>query len=258
MEKVENSNTILAFVGILFSQLGYNVFMARPSTISRYSRLAPASAVLAGALHSASSRMGHHLELALASELVDSEVALPWSGYMPISPRPAHRFAMGRALVDALGVSGIGPGARHAMPDLWFISADPASTPSYIVQIKSGGRIGKSQRSGEASSLLDIAARMDAAHMPALAVFCAFDAQTDKQAISALGQFDGIQTLSGPSLCLLLGIDYDRVVERWEGCAGNTLENDQILARGLYASMVEQYGERVARRVWQQAADAAS
>ena len=248
-----NISTIPKLVGVPFRLFGYNVYMAKNSTISRYSRLAPASAVIAGALHSASSRMGHHLELALASELVASEMALPWSGGMAASTGSVHRFVVGPSMSDALRLFSVSPGKYHALPDLWFMSGAPSRIPSYIIQLKSGGRISKSHRSGEAAALSDLASRMCHAGLPVHPVLCAFDAQTDTQAVSALGSFVGIKTLSGPSLCLFLGIDYDRVAERWEGCAGDTLENDQQLARGLYASMVAHYGKKVAEQVWQQA-----
>lgn len=192
--------------------------------------------------------MGHNLEVALSSELIASGVALPWAG---AGQTQGNRFVMGPAVETALDFSGVKTDPRHALADLWFISEQPSG--SMVVQIKSGGRLGKAQRAGEAAGLIELAAGLAFAGMPARAVICAFDAQTDQDAIKAVGEFTGVDTVCGPTLCLDLGLDYDRITERWEACAGDTLENDQVLAQGLYASLVKHYGATQARSIWEQA-----
>lgn len=218
---------------------------------SRYSRVAPATASVATALHSASSRMGHHLELALASELIASEVALPWTGGGTTSQ--GNRFATGEAVYRALTAAGVKISARQALADFWFISCSPQTRPSLLIQLKSGGRLGKAQRSGEATALLSLADELASKGLSACPVLCAFDAPTDEQAVVALGKFEGIYTLCGTSLCFHMGIDYDRVNERWESCAGDTFENDQLLVDGLFSSLVAHYGSTRARQMWDQA-----
>lgn len=233
------------------SSMAYNAPMPRPASKSRYSRVAPATAAVATALHSASSRMGHHLELALASELIASEVALPWTG--GVAQGQGNRFATGPSVYQALTMSGVKLSAQQALADFWFISSNPQVRPSLLIQLKSGGQLGKAQRSGEATALLSLADELAAKGLLVCPVLCAFDSTTDDQAVVALGKFDGIYTLSGPSLCFHMGIDYDRVNERWESCAGDTFENDQLLANGLFSSLVAHYGEARARQMWQQA-----
>lgn len=214
----------------------------------RYARLAPATAAVAGALHAAAGRMGLALEHALAAELVDSGVARPWG----VPGLGGHCFALGLQLPVALRQTGVRVDAHHALADLWFMSASP-SWPSLLIQIKSGSRLGKAQRAGEAAGLISLAHALDRARMPVQPVLCAFDATSDRDAQKALGLFEGIQTWSGPSLCLSLGVDYDRVEERWHACAGDPAQNDEALVDGLYSSLVQQYGSHEAARIWAQA-----
>lgn len=192
--------------------------------------------------------MGLALEYALAAEMVASQVARPWES----AGQGGHCFALGTQLPLALQQAGVRVNTHHALADLWFMSASP-SWPSLLIQIKSGSRLGKAQRTGEAAALLSLAYSLDRAGMPVQPVLCAFDATTDKAAEKALGLFEGISTWSGPTLCLNLGVDCDRVEERWHACAGDPTHNDETLVDGLYNALVQQYGPHEAARIWAQA-----
>lgn len=216
-----------------------------PAQSHRYARLAPAAAAVAGALHAASGRMGLALEHAIGSELIEAGVGSPWGA----PPTGAHRFALGAGLATALSQTGVRLDARHALADLWFMSSDPR-WESLLIQVKSGSRLGKAQRAGEAAGLSYLSGALARAGMPVRPVLCAFDATTDLAAQKALGRFAGIDTWSGPSLCLALGVDYDRIDERWRACAGDPTQNDERLVGGLYESLVAQYGRIEADRMW--------
>lgn len=211
----------------------------------RYSRIAPATARVAGALHAAAGQMGLALEAALAAEIIDSGLAKLWGRSGPA----LHCFAFDRYLPRALRETGVRVDKRKALADFWFMSADP-DLPSYIIQVKSGARLSKAQRTGEAMGLTYLAQILEQHRMPAVPVLCAFDAKTDAAAQKAVGSYPGVTTWCGPSLCLQLGLDYERVEERWYAFAGSTEQNDASLVEDLYASLVRQYGEEEARRMW--------
>jgi hypothetical protein len=193
--------------------------------------------------------MGLALEYALALELVASERGLPWGA---AGPAPL-RFALAQGLEAAVAQVGIQPDSRYPMAELWVLPAHGTVDKGLLVQVKSGGRLGKAQRAGEAAGLSSLTSLFAARALSVVPVLCAFDAQSDGDAIQALGRFPGIQTWSGPSLCLQLGIDYDRVHEQWQSFAGDPQDNDAQLMDGFYAELVRQYGRHQAEQMWRQA-----
>ena len=226
-----------------------NLFMSKKSKNHRYSRLAPAASKVAGQLHSATSRMGHVLEQAISKELLESGVARSWGSPMI----GGHLFAYGATVRAALSKNCVHIDDKYPCADLWFMSCDPKYSESFIIQIKTGGRLGKAQRAGEAEGLIRLTQAMSKVGLYVIPVICAFDAPDDKKAEEAVGKHEGVKSWSGPSLCFHLGIDYDRVMENWLAAAGAPSDNDEYLVDSFYASLVAEYGERRAKRIWDSA-----